>query len=47
MLIFLKPIQSYWNNATNLHHLTTHSTSVLLHKMEIVLQTCDITSTYA
>ena len=26
------------NNATNLHHLTTHSTTVLLHKMAIVLQ---------
>jgi len=29
-------IQFYSNNATNLHHLTSHSTMVLPHKMSIV-----------
>jgi len=38
--------QLYSNNVTNLHHLTTHITTVLPHKMEIVLrpQICDVTS---
>jgi len=32
-------IQFYSNNATNLHQLTTYSTTVLLHKMAIVFAT--------
>jgi len=41
-------IQFYENNVTNLHHLTTHSTTVLPHKMAVVLrpQICDVTSPY-
>jgi len=43
-------IQFYTNNATNLHHLTTHSitTTVLTYKMAIVLrpQICDVISPY-
>jgi len=41
-------IQFYSNNATNLHHLTTHSTRVLTYKMAIVLrpQICDVISPY-
>jgi len=41
-------IQFYSNNATKLHHLTTHSTTVLPHKMAIVLrpQMCDVISPY-
>jgi len=41
-------IQFYTNNATNLHHLTTHSTTVLPLKMAIVLRPkiCDVTSPY-
>ena len=36
--IFLNQlIQFYSNNAINLHHLTTHSTTVLTYKMAIVL----------
>ena len=31
-------IQFYSNNAINLHHLTTHSTTVLAYKMAIVLR---------
>jgi len=31
-------IQFYSNNATNLPHLTTHSTTVLTYKMSIVLR---------
>jgi len=39
MDIFLNQlIQFYSNNVTNLHHLTTHSTTVLPHKMVIVLR---------
>jgi len=39
MNIFLNQlIQFYSNNATNLHQLATHSTTVLPHKIEIVLQ---------
>jgi len=47
--IFLNQlIQFYSNNATNLYHLTTHSTTVLPHKMAIVLrpQIYDVTSPY-
>jgi len=33
-------IQFYSNNAINLHHLTTHSTTVLTYKMAIVLRPC-------
>ena len=37
--IFLNQlIQFYSNNATNLHHLTTHSTTVLSHIMAIILR---------
>jgi len=41
-------IQFYSNNATNLHHLSIHSTTVLPHKMAIVLrpQICDVISPY-
>jgi len=41
-------IQFYSNNATDIHHLTTHCTTVLPHKMEIVLrpEICDVTSPY-
>jgi len=41
-------IQFYSNNATNLRHLTTHSTTALIYKMAIVLrpQICDVISTY-
>ena len=41
-------IQLYSNNARNLHHLTTHSMTVLPHKMAIVLRPwiCDIISPY-
>jgi len=41
-------IQFYSNNATNLYHLTTHSTTVLTYKMAIVLrpQICDVISPY-
>jgi len=41
-------IQFYSNNATNLHHLTTHSTNVLTYKMAIAMQPqiCDLTSHY-
>jgi len=41
-------IQFYSNNATNLHHLTTHGTTALPHKMAIVLrpQICDVISPY-
>ena len=49
MDIFLNQlIQFYSNNATNLRHLTTHSTTVLPHKMAIVLrpQICDVISPY-
>ena len=49
MDIFLdKLIQFYSNNAINLHHLTTHSTTVLTYKMAIVLrpQVCDVISPY-
>jgi len=49
MDIFLNQlIEFYSNNATNLHHLTTHSTTVLPHKMAIVLrpQICDVISPY-
>jgi len=48
--IFLNQlIQFYSNNATNVHHLTKHSMTVLLHKMAIVLQPqiCDVISPYA
>jgi len=39
MDIFLNQlIQFYSNNTTNLHHLTTHSTTVLPYEMAIVLQ---------
>ena len=39
MGIFLNQlIQFYSNNATNLRHLTTHSTTVLTYKMAIVLR---------
>jgi len=47
--IFLSQlIQFYSNSATNLHQLTTHSTTVLPHEMEIVLrpQISDVTSPY-
>jgi len=42
-------IQFYSNNATNLRHLTTHSTTLLTYKMAIVLrpQICDVISPYA
>jgi len=33
-----KLIQFYSNNAKNLHHLTTHSTTVLTYKMAIALR---------
>jgi len=49
MDIFLDQlIQFYSNNAINLHHLTTHSTTVLTNKMAIVLrqQICDVISPY-
>jgi len=49
MDIFLNHlIQFYLNNAINLHHLTTHSTTVLTYKMAIVLQPqiCDVISPY-
>jgi len=49
MDIFLHQlIQFYSNNATNLHHLTTHSTTMLPYKMAIVLrpQICDVISPY-
>jgi len=49
MDIFLKQlIQFYSSDATNLHHLTSHSTTVLPHKMEIVFrpQICNVTSPY-
>jgi len=49
MDIFLNQlIQFYSNIATNLHHLTTHSTMVLPHKMAIAFrpQICDVTSPY-
>ena len=37
--IFLNQlIQFYSNKAINLHHLTTHSTTVLTYKMAIVLR---------
>jgi len=38
----------YSHNATNLRHLTTHSTTVLTYKMAIVLrpQICDVISPY-
>jgi len=38
----------YSNNAKNLHHLTTHSTTVLPHKMAIALrpQICYVISPY-
>jgi len=37
--IFLNQlIQFYSNNTINLHHLTTHSTTVLTYKMAIVLR---------
>jgi len=41
-------IQFFSNNATNLHPSTTHSTTVLPHKMAIALrpQICDVTSPY-
>ena len=44
----MKLIQFYSNNATHLHHLTRHSTTMLPHKMAIVLrpQICDVTSPY-
>jgi len=39
MDIFLNQlILFYSNNATNLHHLTTHSTTVLPHKIAILLR---------
>ena len=47
--IFLNQlIQFYPNNATNLQHLTTHSMTVLHHKMAIVFwpQICDVDSPY-
>jgi len=47
--IFLNQlIQFYSNNATNLRHLTTYSTTVLTYKMAIVLQPqiCDVISSY-
>jgi len=38
-IIFLNQlIQFYSNNATNLYQLTSYSTTVLPHKMEIVLR---------
>ena len=49
MDIFLNQlILFYSNNATNLHHLTTHSTTVLTYKMAIVLRTQirDVSSRY-
>jgi len=49
MDIFLNQlIQFYSNNATNLHHLTTHTTTVMTYKMAIVLrpQICDVISPY-
>jgi len=49
MDIFLNQlIQFYSNNATNLRHLTTHSTTVLTYKMAIVLrqQMYDVISPY-
>jgi len=49
MDIFLNQlIQFYSHNATNLHHFTTHSTTVLTYKMAIVLrpQICDVISPY-
>jgi len=49
MDIFLNQLtQLYSNNATNLHQLTTHSTTALPHKMAIVLRThiCDVISPY-
>jgi len=49
MDIFLNQlIQFHSNNATNLHHLTSHSTSELTYKMAIVLrpQICAVTSPY-
>jgi len=49
MDIFLNQlIQFHSNNATNLHHLTTHSTTVLTYKMAIILwpQICDVISPY-
>jgi len=41
-------MQFYSNNATNLRHLTTQSTTALTYKMAIVLrpQICDIISPY-
>jgi len=47
MDIFLNQlIQFYSNNAINLHHLSTHSTTVFTYKMAIVLrpQICDVIS---
>jgi len=39
MDIFLNQlIQFYLNNTINLHHLTTHSTTVSTYKMAIVLR---------
>jgi len=49
MDIFLNQLtQFYLNNATNLRHLTTHSTTVLTYKMAIVLrpEICDVISPY-
>jgi len=40
MDIFLdKLIQFYSNNAINLHHLTTHRTTVLTYKMAVIATT--------
>jgi len=49
MDIFLNQlIQFYSNNATDLHHLTMHSMTVLTYKMAIILrpQICDVISPY-
>ena len=45
-IVLNQVIQFYSNYATKLHQLTTHSTTVLPHKMAIVLrpQICDVIS---